>query len=63
MYKLPESLPLEERWKRVCADNMCLRGGLKDIVSYCEKVEKGEIIGTQDCLINAIKNVARGALK
>lgn len=60
--EIPE-VPLEERWKLVCADNMTLRGGLKDVVDYCEKVEKGEIVGTQDCLISAIKNAAKRALK
>ena len=63
MYKLPEQPPLEERWKMVCADNMTLRSGLKDVVDYCEKVEKGEIIGTQDCLISSIKACAKRALK
>ena len=61
MYKLPEALPLEERWKRVCADNMTLRAGLRDVVDYCNKISKDEVININH--INIIHNIARGALK
>lgn len=61
MYKLPKSLPLEERWKRVCTDNMSLRGGLRDIVDYCNKISKEGSININH--IHIIYNMARGALK
>lgn len=61
MYKLPDSLPLEERWKRVCADNMSLRGGLRDVVDYCNKISKEGTVNINH--IHIIHDIARGALK
>lgn len=61
MYKLPESLPLEERWKKVCADNMALRGSLRDVVDYCNKISKEGNANINH--IHIIHDIARGALK
>ena len=61
MYKLPESLPLEERWKKVCADNMILRGGLRDIIDYCDKLTKLGEANINN--IHIIHNIARSVLK
>jgi hypothetical protein len=33
------------------------RIALEEIREYCSRIERGEVIGTQDCLINSIKNI------
>ena len=63
MIKQPEILPLGERYKMACTDNMNLRGGLRDIIVYCDKIKNGEIVGTLDYLIDTISNIASEVLR
>ena len=35
---------------------------LEEIRNYCNRIEQGSVIGTQDCLINSIKNITNEVL-
>lgn len=39
------------------------RSALEEIRDYCNRIEQGSVIGTQDCLINSIKNIANEVLE
>lgn len=47
------------QWKQIkdMANNNKYRSALEEIKEYCSRIERGEVIGTQDCLINSIKNI------
>lgn len=38
------------------------RSALEEIRNYCDRIEQGSVIGTQDCLINSIKNITNEVL-
>ena len=63
MYKLPDELPIEERWSMVCADNMKLRHGLRTIIRMCELVRDGEEEATKIELIESTISIAEGVLR
>ena len=39
-----------------------LKTALEEIRNYCDRIEQGSVIGTQDCLINSIKNITNEVL-
>lgn len=39
------------------------RSALEEIRNYCDRIEQGSVIGTQDCVINSIKNITNEVLE
>lgn len=51
----------KQQYDMTMAYDKC-KTALEEIRNYCDRIEQGTVIGTQDCLINSIKNITNEVL-